>query len=84
MRLTPPRLGTDLSSLITSLYDVLGRMVVSVNTLEDSRVLRGSGSPEGVIVANIGALYVRSDGSTSTTLYVKTAGDGLSTGWTAK
>jgi len=43
----------------------------------------GSGSPEGVITANIGSLYLRTDGSTSTTLYVKTSGTG-STGWTAK
>lgn len=43
----------------------------------------GSGSPEGVVTAPVGALYLRSDGSTSTTLYVKTAGSS-STGWTAK
>lgn len=44
----------------------------------------GSGSPEGVVTANIGSLYLRTDGSTSTTLYIKTAGNGLSTGWTSK
>lgn len=44
----------------------------------------GSGSPEGVVTANIGSLYLRSDGSTSTTLYIKTANNGLPTGWTAK
>lgn len=53
-------------------------------------VYYGNGSPEGVVTANIGSLYLRLDGSTSTTLYVKT-GAGLvsdtppfSTGWTAK
>lgn len=45
---------------------------------------RGTGSPEGVVAAPIGHLYLRSDGSTSTTLYVKTADDGEATGWTAK
>jgi hypothetical protein len=50
----------------------------------DMRLLSGAGSPEGEIVADIGTLYMRTDGSTSTTLYVKTAGDGLNTGWTAK
>jgi hypothetical protein len=44
----------------------------------------GAGSPEGVIIANIGSLYLRTDGSTSTTLYIKTANNGLATGWTAK
>lgn len=43
----------------------------------------GSGSPEGVVTANVGSLYLRTDGSTSTTLYVKTSGTG-NTGWTAK
>lgn len=47
-------------------------------------ILRGAGSPEGIVVANRGTIFLRTDGSTSTTLYVKTANDGLATGWTAK
>lgn len=43
----------------------------------------GTGSPESVVTANVGSLYLRTDGSTSTTLYVKTSGTG-NTGWTAK
>lgn len=43
----------------------------------------GTGSPEGVVTATVGFLYLRTDGSTSTTLYVKTSGSG-NTGWTAK
>lgn len=50
----------------------------------DLRLKFGEGSPEGVVVADRGTLYTRTDGSTSTTLYVKTADDGLATGWTAK
>ncbi len=44
----------------------------------------GTGSPESVVTANIGSLYLRTEGSTSTTLYVKTASNGANTGWTAK
>lgn len=44
----------------------------------------GEGSPEGVVVADRGTLYLRTDGSTSTTLYVKTADDGEASGWAAK
>lgn len=44
---------------------------------------RGEGSPEGVVEAPIGHLYLRSDGASTTTLYVKTSGTG-NTGWTAK
>jgi hypothetical protein len=41
----------------------------------------GVGSPEGVLSANIGTLYSRTDGTPS--LYVKESGTG-NTGWVAK
>lgn len=50
----------------------------------DLRVKFGAGSPEGVVIADRGTLYLRTDGSTNTTLYVKTADDAAATGWTAK
>ncbi len=43
----------------------------------------GNGTPEGVVTANVGALFSRLDGGATTTLYVKTSGTG-NTGWTAK
>jgi hypothetical protein len=43
----------------------------------------GADSPEGVVTASVGAIYLRTNGSTTTTLYVKTSGTG-NTGWTAK
>lgn len=43
----------------------------------------GSGSPEGVVAARIGSLYLRTDGGAATTLYVKESGTGM-TGWVAK
>ena len=86
MRLTDPRLplGNDVSRLTTALYDVFRRIVATVNRLEDAKVLRGAGSPEGVIVAKVGALYARTDGGTGTTFYVKESGDNTNTGWIAK
>jgi hypothetical protein len=44
----------------------------------------GAGSPEAAVAAGLGSLYMRTNGSTSTTLYVKTADAGANTGWTAK
>jgi hypothetical protein len=44
----------------------------------------GYGSPASVVVAPVGSTYVRLDGSSSTTLYVKETGSGTSTGWVAK
>ena len=43
----------------------------------------GSGSPEGAVTGAVGSLWVRTDGGTSTTLYVKETGSG-NTGWVAK
>jgi hypothetical protein len=43
----------------------------------------GTGSPETVVTATVGHLYLRSDGGAGTTLYVKESGAG-NTGWVAK
>jgi hypothetical protein len=86
MRLTDPRLpsGNDVGQLVASLYDVLRRVVQAVNAHDDTRVLTGQGSPEGVVVAKVGRLYARSDGGANTTLYVKESGNNTNTGWAAK
>jgi hypothetical protein len=47
------------------------------------QILTGSGTPESVVTAPIGSLFLRSDGGASTTLYVKESGAG-NTGWIAK
>lgn len=48
--------------------------------------LRGTGSPAGVVVADAGTLYLRTDGGAGQALYVKenVANDGTSAGWVAK
>ena len=46
-------------------------------------IYSGIGSPEGAVTANVGSLYMRTDGGASTTLYVKESGSS-STGWIAK
>lgn len=47
------------------------------------KLVSGSGSPEGVVTAPTGSMYLNTAGGTITTLYIKTSGAG-STGWTAK
>jgi hypothetical protein len=42
----------------------------------------GTGSPEGVETASVGSVFLRTDGGTSTTVYVKESGTG-NTGWVA-
>jgi hypothetical protein len=50
-------------------------------TLVDIR--GGTGSPNGVVAASVGALWIRTDGGANSTLYVKESGTGT-TGWVAK
>ena len=42
----------------------------------------GDGTPESVVDANVGSIYLRKDGGSGTTLYVKESGTGT-TGWSA-
>ncbi|TMV45652.1 hypothetical protein FE783_28635 [Paenibacillus mesophilus] len=44
----------------------------------------GSGSPEGVVTADIGSTYRRIDGLAGSVFYVKESGNGTNTGWVAK
>lgn len=46
------------------------------------RDLNGTGTPEGVVTAGIGAIFRRLDGGLNTSLYVKQSGSG-NTGWYA-
>jgi hypothetical protein len=43
-------------------------------------IFTGNGSPEGVVTANRGSMYLRLDGGSGTTLYVKETGV-TNTGW---
>jgi len=56
---------------------------VAVRIRPDVIVSGGPGSPEGAVSANVGSLWLRTDGGTGTTLYVKQSGTGP-TGWVAK
>lgn len=43
----------------------------------------GAGTPEGIVTAPVGSVFLRTDGGAATTLYVKEGGTG-NTGWVAK
>lgn len=43
----------------------------------------GSGSPESAVTADVGSIFMRTDGGASTSMYVKESGTG-NTGWVAK
>ncbi|HSN89244.1 MAG TPA: hypothetical protein VL025_20935, partial [Thermoanaerobaculia bacterium] len=54
-------------------------------TLDNTcRILTGTGSPEGIVASPVCSLFLRQDGTATTTLYIKTTGGAGNTGWTAK
>ena len=79
--LTPDLLKTQqgvevLNSMIRTLFM---NMVKS----DKMKIYFGYGAPENNVAAGIGSLYLRLDGGSSTTLYVKESGT-ADTGWIAK
>lgn len=44
----------------------------------------GAGSPQGVVTASVGSLYLNTSGGANTTLYIKESGTNSNTGWVAK
>jgi hypothetical protein len=55
----------------------------SIELWNGAKILSGAGSPEGVVTAFVGSIYTNNNGGASTTLWIKTSGNG-NTGWTAK
>jgi hypothetical protein len=66
----------------TVVINTLSSIIIFNGTVFTTIVV-GNGSPEGAIIAVVGSLFLRADGGTSTTLYVKQSGSG-NTGWVAK
>jgi len=56
---------------------------IITDLMTSSNVKRGTGTPESAITGSIGDVYQRTDGSTSTTLYIKESGTATNTGWVA-
>lgn len=74
-------IGLLLVRVLETLQDELH---TSPYRIGNARVYSGTGTPQSRVKGNVGDLYLRTDGSTSTTLYVKETGNGTLTGWTAK
>jgi hypothetical protein len=77
---TNNRVGVNTTSP-TEALDVTGNVKASGTvTIANATVSAGTGSPEAVIAAPVGSMYMRKDGASGTTLYTKTSGTG-NTGW---
>ena len=51
---------------------------------ENVKMIKGAGTPEGVVTADSGSTFHRTDGGAGTSFYVKESGDGTATGWIGK
>lgn len=76
----------DLSLPVRPLRDpAINREIKEIkDALRNLPILWGKGSPEGEIKAAIGTIFLRIDGGTGTTFWVKEADDKQSTGWVSK
>jgi len=68
--------STNRMSLSSSVLSTSGYNIGSV------QIRSGSGTPEGAVTAPVGSLFLRTNGGTGTTLYIKESGVG-NTGWVA-
>jgi len=76
--------GLGVGYLADTMYAENGiRFRTSDGTRQDRGIFLGSGSPEGLVAANPGSLYLNQAGGAGATLWVKETGGG-NTGWIAK
>lgn len=61
----------------------VGRLWFGAASQSVPSISSGAGSPEGVLAAQKGSMYLRTDGGAATSIYVKESGTG-NTGWVAK
>jgi hypothetical protein len=61
----------------------LGSLTIQMSSSPNVTITTGAGTPEAVVTASRGSIFLRNDGGAGTTLYVKESGTG-NTGWVAK
>jgi len=75
-KLETPAGINELNRMLRQLYELIS------GDSKTTKIYYGYGSPEGVVVANVGSIYMRKDGGTATSMYIKESGTGA-TGWVA-
>lgn len=73
--------GLLLIRVLEAIKDELQTSPIRVGNVH---IYSGRNTPSGVVKARVGDLFLRTNGGTSTTLYVKESGDDTLTGWVAK
>lgn len=81
-RASADKLKTDDAFEVGAAFTALSTAAVT-GVLTADNLKRGSGSPEGAITGNVGDVFLRTNGSSGATLYVKESGNATNTGWVA-
>jgi hypothetical protein len=76
--------GTSLFSGLHAVDLRADEILLGSPTVASATINFGTGSPETVLSAPVGSLYLRTDGGAGTVLYVKEGGGAGNTGWAAK
>lgn len=77
-------LGANLGAATLRVSEVYAfQLDLGTTSANGVKVRSGAGSPEGVLAAPVGSMWLRTDGGAATTLYIKESGT-TATGWVAK
>lgn len=72
------------NQMLGSLYHLWQRLNRTQLDIGEATIYTGTGSPEGSQEGSVGDLFLRRDGGSGSTFYVKESGDGTDSGWAAK
>lgn len=87
---TPVKIGSAGSNRLKLILNDADSHSFTTNSLDFkdgsnlANIIVGTGTPEGNVGAPVGSLFLRTDGGTGTSLYVKETGTDGNTGWVAK
>lgn len=70
--------------IVQALDDIQAQVNIQPFRVGGIYVRTGKGTPSSVVNGSVGDIYLRSDGGTGTTLYVKESGTNTSSGWVSK
>ena len=77
-KLETPAGINELNRMLRQLYELVS------GDGKNTKLYYGYGSPEGVVVASMGSIYLNKSGGANTSIYTKESGTETATGWIAK
>jgi len=69
--------------LLTCIREMWQRLNRDQFSIGEVTIYTGAGTPENNQAGSVGDVYLRTDGSTGTTMYIKESGSDTDTGWSS-